>query len=528
MRKLNSIPFIFGVTGHRDLRDEDIPKLKESVRSLFMQYKSNYPHTQIIVISALAEGADMLVARVAMELDVTLHVLLPYQEEQYLDSFDDATNAKAFQELKAYASRVEVNSCVDTYGHETCYQQLGERIADISNVLIALWDGTDNGKTGGTAAIVNYQRSGFEANRFDALDGNALFLITTPRESNPDVKTDFKVQTECLGKYVKGKEFEKMLGKIDTLNAEMQLDELVDDSLLKTHMVYFENTATKNQTRFKRLSKAILILTGLAFASLEIMHALHLDHFTIGYGVGLLLAFGLYWKFMKNGKVQDDFVYSRGFAEALRVQNAWNSAELNKSVARHYLKEQHHKFTWLKTTLKNLFYLDKDKVPFTPTYEKDSSVNAWVNGQIDYFKDAAHLRHVKYERLESIEKWFYRLGLGVLVLMFTIYTLESLHIVEHSAFWFNWHYLVLVSGLLLLVAAFIGEKYIKIEGYEDDIYHFNAMLSDFEEAKGALEATAKDSEAYKQIVSDLGLKALEENSKWVVLHDSMRAKPSLD
>jgi len=86
----------------------------------------------------------------------------------------------------------------------------------------------------------------------------------------------------------------------------------------------------------------------------------------------------------------------------------------------------------------------------------------------------------------------------------------------------------LVSGLLLLVAAFIGEKYIKIEGYEDDIYHFNAMLSDFEEAKGALGATSKDSSEYKQIVSDLGLKALEENSKWVVLHDSMRAKPSLD
>ena len=54
------------------------------------------------------------------------------------------------------------------------------------------------------------------------------------------------------------------------------------------------------------------------------------------------------------------------------------------------------------------------------------------------------------------------------------------------------------------------------------------MLSDFEEAKGALEATAKDSEEYRQVVYDLGLKALEENSKWVVLHDSMRAKPSLD
>ncbi len=528
MKTLQSIPFVFGVTGHRDLRDGDVSRLEESVRSLFLKYQKNYPNTELIVISALAEGADMLVARVAKEFGVTLHVLLPYQEEEYLNSFDDPSNTKAFKELMAYASRVEVNACVHTYGAESCYQQLGEKIADDSNILLALWDGVDNGKAGGTSAIVKYQRTGFEENRFDALDGNALFIITTPRKSNPDVTTDFKVHEECLGKYVKGEEFVKMLKKIDMLNAEMKVDELVDNSLLKTHMVYFEDTAGVNQTMFKHISKAILILTGVAFASLEIMHALHLDHFTIGYGLGLLLAFGLYWKFMKNGKVQDDFVYSRGFAEALRVQNAWNGAKLGKSVAKYYLKEQHHKFTWLKTTLKNLFYLDKDHTPFTPTYNDNSSPEDWIDKQIVYFKGATHERNEKFEFWEFWEKWLYRVGLGVLVLMFSIYTLESLHIVEHGALWFNWHYLVLVSGLLLLVAAFIGEKYVKIEGYEDDIYHFNAMQSDFEEAKSALEAVAVDSDEYKKIVYDLGVKALEENSKWVVLHDSMRAKPSLD
>ena len=524
-----SIPIIFGITGHRDLRLEDVASLESSVRSIFVEYQTKYPSTQLIVISALAEGSDMLVARVAKELGVTLHVLLPYQEEEYLNSFiDRKTHEDEFHTLSRYATIVEINSCVHTYGAESCYQQLGEKIADDSNILLALWDGVDNGKSGGTSAIVQYQRIGFEENRFDALDGNALFIITTPRKSNPDVQTDFSIHPECLGKYIKGAEFEKMLSKIDTLNTEMQLNALVDNSLLKTHMNYFEDTAKLNQTRFKGLSKLILILTGLAFASLEIMHALHLDHFTIGYGVGLLLAFGLYWKFMKNGKVQDDFVYSRGFAEALRVQNAWNSANIGKSVAKYYLKDQHHKFTWLKTTLKNLFYLDKEHMPFTPTYEHNSSVSAWIDGQITYFKDASKLRHEKFECLESWEKWLYRTGLITLVLMFVIYTSESLHIIHHGALWFNWHYLVLVSGLLLLAAAFIGEKYIKIEGYEDDIYHFNAMLTDFEEAKGALETVTISSDEYRQIVYDLGLKALEENSKWVVLHDSMRAKPSLD
>ena len=229
---------------------------------------------------------------------------------------------------------------------------------------------------------------------------------------------------------------------------------------------------------------------------------------------------------MHKGEVQDDFVYSRGFTEAIRVQNAWNAAGLNKSVAQYYLKDQHHKFTWLKTILKNLAY--RDKIPFTPTYDKGSTPEDWIDGQITYFKSAVDIRHKKFERLEMIEKVFYKMALVVLIAMFTIYTLESLHIIDHGALWVNWHYLVLASGLLLLVAAFIGEKYIKIEGYEEEIYHFNAMLTNFKDAKEALIVITKGSETYQKIVYDLGLKALEENSKWVVLHDSVRLKPSLD
>ena len=37
MKTLQSIPFVFGVTGHRDLRDEDVSRLEKSVRSLFMK-----------------------------------------------------------------------------------------------------------------------------------------------------------------------------------------------------------------------------------------------------------------------------------------------------------------------------------------------------------------------------------------------------------------------------------------------------------------------------------------------------------
>jgi len=526
MEQKHSIPIIFGVTGHRDLREEDIPKLEGSVRELFVEYKNKYPHTEIIVLSALAEGADMLTARIAMELELSLHVVFPYEEQQYLKSFDDPeNNIEKFQSLRDYAVRVVTNRCSNPDDHDVCYEELGKYIADKSNILLALWDGVETGKQGGTSAVVGYQRRGFEENRFDALDGNALFMITTPRKSNSEIKTDYHVEKEYLGKYIKGAQFDKMLQKIDALNAEIQPVEEADGSLLKAYMGKFEARAGNNQKKFKRYSKAVLILTGIAFASLETMHVLHINPLIIGYGVSLFFAFGLYQYFMKKGKIQDDFVYSRGFAEALRIQNAWNHVKIQKSISSYYLADQHHKFTWIKVVLKNLCYLDQK--PFSP-YGGNYNEKEWIDEQIDYFKTAVRERHTKFQKLEWFEKIFYRMGFAALVLMFLIYALESLHIVEHGALWFNWHYLVLASGLFLLVAAFIGEKYVKIEGYEEEIYHFNTMLSTFLDAKKELQSVTEGSEEYKKIIEDLGLKALDENSKWVVLHDSMRVKPSLD
>ncbi len=526
MRGLHSIPFIFGVTGHRDLRDEDIEKLEESVRSLFVEYQSDYPHTELIVISALAEGADMLVARVAKGLGVTLHVLLPYQEEEYLNSFmDKEGNIDEFNILKAYASKVEVNSCVDTYGHETCYQQLGERIADMANILLALWDGVDNGKSGGTSAIVKYQRTGFKENRFDASDGNALLIITTPRVSNPDVETDFSLNVECLGKHVKSEEFDKMLQKVDSLNEQTEVDDLLDGSLLKTYTKQFDGVAKKNQTNFKKSSLLILILSFLAFGFLEAMHVLHIDIFVIGYMGPLAVAFWWYHDKMRDGKVQDDFVYSRGLAEALRVQNAWNHAGLGKNVAGTYLKNYHHKFTWMKFILKNLTYLDKE--PYQP-YDKECNIEVWIDGQIEFFEDRIEQKEASLHKWHKIDKSLYKLGAVVLAVMGVLAITQLSFFPEAGLLKSVWHILVLVSGLLLLGAAFIGEKYLKIEGFEEEIYNYEISLSNFIDAKREIEGVEENSEEYRSLIKDLGLKALEENSKWVVLHDSMRVKPSLD
>lgn len=527
----HTIPLIFSIAGHRDLLSEDMPTIKKNIKKWLKDYQTRYVNTELILVSALAEGSDMLVSTVAKELGITLHVMLPYEESAYLESFKNDDSLETFAFLKAYASRVEILSTDVNMSKSKCYEKIGEYLADTSNILLALWDGVETGYLAGTSAVVKYARQGFEKNRFDALDGNALVIMTTPRKLNPDVETDFSLKYECLGKHVHGKEFVGMLTKIDKLNAETKIEALVDESVSKTYMKYFGEKARKNQGYYKFYSKLILFLTFVAIACMEIMHTLLIakikgsEHFIIGYGIALLLAFAVYHFLMNKGKVQDNFVYSRGFSEALRIQNAWSHAGVNKSVAKYYLYNQHYKFVWLKVVLKNLYYLDN--LPFNPT-STQYSVKSWINEQIKYFKEKSKERHNKLKWAEFIERRFYRWGLISLVLMFVIYVVEATHYIEHGEWWLNWHYLVLASGLLLMLAAIVGEKYVKIEGYEEEIYNFNIMHGNFVEAKKALENVDEKSKEYKDIVYDLGIKALHENRTWVVLHDKMRAEPGFE
>ncbi|HEY4403702.1 MAG TPA: hypothetical protein VGN55_03535, partial [Xanthobacteraceae bacterium] len=61
------LPLVIGVTGHRDLREQDVARLEAEVAGIIARLRHDYleddGETPIIVLSALAEGADRLVAR---------------------------------------------------------------------------------------------------------------------------------------------------------------------------------------------------------------------------------------------------------------------------------------------------------------------------------------------------------------------------------------------------------------------------------------------------------------------------------
>ena len=78
------IPIIVGVTGHRNIVDEDKPAIKaqvieslKEIQNLCKAEKKGGEDTPVIMLNAFAQGADMLCAEAAFDLGIEVYAVLP-------------------------------------------------------------------------------------------------------------------------------------------------------------------------------------------------------------------------------------------------------------------------------------------------------------------------------------------------------------------------------------------------------------------------------------------------------------------
>src|SRR5512134_1691674 len=98
-----SVPIVVAVTGHRDLVDAELPVIRSRVRDCLFSLRYAYPSRIIVVMTALAEGADRLVAEEALALGMPLSVVLPMPRALYEQDFETAESRARFDELCAAA-----------------------------------------------------------------------------------------------------------------------------------------------------------------------------------------------------------------------------------------------------------------------------------------------------------------------------------------------------------------------------------------------------------------------------------------
>lgn len=106
------------------------------------------------IVSALAEGADTLVARAALATGSRLRVLLPFAPDDYETTFSDKSHKGEFRKLMR-----EADACVSLKGSlrrsEAGYEAVGLATLDHSDMVLTIWDGGAAQGRGGTPDILH-------------------------------------------------------------------------------------------------------------------------------------------------------------------------------------------------------------------------------------------------------------------------------------------------------------------------------------------------------------------------------------
>lgn len=198
------VPIVIGVTGHRDI--VGIPELEDRVREIFVDLHKRFPHTPLVLLSPLAEGADRLVVRVAKRLveetyDIRFAVPLPMPIDDYAADFVAPDSMDEFNQLSEGAASfvippVGAPKMDARASRDRQYAAVGAYIARHSQVLIALWDGVEPKSECGAGAIVGFKLRGIPEpyapcpGLLDSVQTGPVYHIVTPRASSKETPAD--------------------------------------------------------------------------------------------------------------------------------------------------------------------------------------------------------------------------------------------------------------------------------------------------------------------------------------------------
>jgi len=537
--KETKIPFIISITGHIDIDKISLDFVEKELNILFTELKNKLSNTPIYLMSALAEGSDRIVAKIALDNNIQLLCPLPFEKDEYKKDFISVKSKNEFEELISksvnsyFVGYHKLNTKEHTEDRSLQYQTVGKHLSDNCNLLIALWDEKMLDKEGGTSWVISHKRKNMNDTLYSGLDGNAIVKIPIKRISshNEHEKTTYTVKYEYLGEKINTKKkYFKLLEELNDMNTSYTQENIQNSSknTFEIFRDYFDNKAIKYQSSVKKSTTVMVIFSWFAVLSLELLHNFQILWTMFVYVFIILFMFGYFHFKIKKNRIEDSFIFYRGLCEALRIQNYWNMAGIKETVSKFYLKKQFFNLVWMKLVLKNIYVL-KYFINNENEAENIKLVKTdWVENQLNYFNNNLKSRKEKYYRLEHIEHVLYKFGLIFTVITIIVFLGKFFHLeigLTHEQLKFLFHFVLFLSGILLVTAAYIGEKYLPLTGYKEEITSFEIAHSIFKQANILLEDVNIDQ---KFILKELGKEALEENSQWVLLHDGRKISPSLE
>jgi len=547
-------PLVVAVTGHRNLVAAEHDGIRERITELFTLLGERYPDTPIRLLTPLAEGADQLAAEVALECEVELEVPLPMPAAAYLEDFEDPAAIERFHELCKASKRVFVLPA----GHAGMdraerYAELGIFLASHCHVLLAVWDGKESAKLGGTSQVVRFHhddimpgfpaKAGVSQQMLIDDESDLVYHVVCSRDQ-PDgapapglesldwwwfTKDEAEPRSKTLPP-----SHERILERASDFNRDAaNFAERIESEAaslltsksapLKIHGLTDLDTAFRSADflaiYYQRKSLRALRITHVLAFAMGVLFVVYSDLESDPYLLYVFLAcFGaaaLLQRFASQRGWFRKYLDYRTLAEGLRVQFYWALAGISQSDLEHYshdnyLQLQDPEVGWIRNAMR-VAGITADAMPKKDAAALEVAVNEWVGdadgGQLGYYSQKAADRSRRQRITEALGK----LSLATSAVVVVVLLFAASRLPDQAV-----NPLLMLMGVTLLLFA-IRHAYAHAIAESDLIKQYRFMSRIFSNAHKRLDSSLDDAQK-RQVLIALGKSALDEHAQWIMMH----------
>lgn len=542
---------VIGVTGHRKLRGEDLPALQARVRDFLLGLQARYPELPLVLLSSMAQGSDQLVAQVALDLGLRVIAPLPLPLDLYRADFEPPD----LQLLERQLPQVEAlvlplgrgntlqSVAVSGLARDQQYAHSGVFVSSHCHVLLALWDGQESGRLGGTAQVVHFHLHGALSGQMERRHAAATLL--GPDQENvvhhlPVARRGEAEPVDSRGRWLTADggvetsaelppQFAQMFHRQAAFNVDARkyaaqiIAARRQDSAAAAQCPIWHGfdaadwLARTYQRRVARVLVTTYVLVALmGFTFFTYTHVASQDGVIYGF-LSLFLVGMAVTGLASRREWQRKYLDYRTLAEGLRVQSYWRRAGIvvpGTSAFAHdnFLQKQDVELGWIRNVMRGAS-LDGMLVPTAADAEQvEAVIGEWIGtprsgGQLGYYSGSALRRTRLHRRAELLGLVCVALGVGISVVLAIFASRFDAHLK---------HNLVSVMGFLSVAAA-VHEAYMHKKADKELIRQYQFMQRIFGAAQRLLDGGVEVEEK-RRILRALGEAALTEHAEWTLMH----------
>ena len=401
------IPIIVGITGHRQIEENDAEAISSSVSRELSKISTKYPNSEIKILCSMAEGGDTICAKAANKLGIKLIAGIPFEIDEFRKDFKGEA-LEEFNKLISISEKVIVTPDIEGKSPEDrdyYYRQNSIYVASHCHILLALWDGLEDEDNGcGTSSAVSFALEGDYLPRdgiaVKSSENTEVIHVFTPRGTQGNGTAG---EVKYLGDVGA---VEKILSETDRYNSEASEIHYTKDNMPLSGVYYAADLlSAKYKIKHEKVLWAAAIAGTLITLSFLFYDELETWWMLLVCGI-LLVAIQRILRKSRENKTLSKHIEYRALAEIERVRDYLRYAGSRMEIAPLMTRTQLTEHAWIAQ--------GETALDLLSSVEEGHDISScWIEDQINYHRKACQDKKKGVTVSANATKWVKRMAVLV-------------------------------------------------------------------------------------------------------------------